>query len=107
MNNDLLKVFETESDYDSAKPDFIYPTVSYVKETDKLLYMAKPIIPVHTLPIKAVFYDSSTGTFVKLYPDQITEVNPNYTPIGVEVVPAEHDVYGTGWYIWCPWTWNQ
>ena len=46
--------------------------------------------------IKAVFYDSSTGGFVKLYPDEITEANPNYTPIGVEVVPAEHDVYGTG-----------
>ena len=94
MNNDLLKVFETESDYDSAKPDFVYPTVSYVKETDKLLYMTKPT--VLDLPIKAVFYDSSTGSFVKLYPDQITEVNPNYTPIGVEVVPAEHNVYGTG-----------
>lgn len=48
------------------------------------------------LPIRAVFYDSSTDSFVKLYPDQITEVNPNYTPIGVEVIPAEHDVYGTG-----------
>ena len=94
MNNDLLKVFETELDYDSAKPDFVYPTISYVKETDKLLYMAKPSIL--DLPIKAVFYDSSTVSFVKLYPDQITEANPNYTPIGVEVVPAEHDVYGTG-----------
>ena len=48
------------------------------------------------LPIRAVFYDSSTGKFVKLYPDQITEVVPTYTPIGVEVIPAEHDVYGTG-----------
>lgn len=46
--------------------------------------------------IKAVFYDSATNSFVKLYPDQITEVNPNYTPIGVEVIPAEHDVYGDG-----------
>ena len=93
MNNDLLKVFETESDYDSAKPDFVYPTVSYVKETDELLYMAKPT--VLDLPIKAVFYDSSTGTFVKLSPEQITKI-PHSTPIGVEVVPVEHDVYGTG-----------
>lgn len=91
-----IKLFETESDYDSAKPDFAYPTVSYVKDVDDVRYMTKPIIPIHTLPIKAVFYDSSTGSFVKLYPDEITEVNPNYTPIGVEVVPAEHDVYGTG-----------
>lgn len=51
---------------------------------------------LHELPIRAVFYDSSTNEFVKLYPNQITEVNPNYTPIGVEVIPAEHDVYGTG-----------
>lgn len=48
------------------------------------------------LPIRAVFYDSSTNEFVKLFPDQITEVVPTYTPIGVEVIPAEHDVYGTG-----------
>ena len=94
MNQDLLRVFETESDYDSAKPDFVYPTVSYVRDVDDVRYMKKPSIL--DFPIKAVFYDSSTGTFVKLYPDQITEVNPNYTPIGVEVVPAEHDVYGTG-----------
>lgn len=51
---------------------------------------------LQSLPIRAVFYDSSTDSFVKLYPDQITEANPNYTPIGVEVIPAEHDVYGTG-----------
>lgn len=51
---------------------------------------------LHELPIRAVFYDSSTNEFVKLYPDQITEVVPTYTPIGVEVIPAEHDVYGTG-----------
>ena len=55
-----------------------------------------PPPPIHTLPIKAVFYDSSTGSFVKMYPDEITEAIPTYTPIGVEVVPAEHDVYGTG-----------
>lgn len=52
--------------------------------------------PIHALPIKAVFYDSATGGFVKMYPDEITEAIPTYTPIGVEVIPAEHDVYGTG-----------
>ena len=92
--NDSLKLFETETLYNEVKPDFVYPTVSYVKDVNRVFYMTKPT--VLDLPIKAVFYDSSTGTFVKLYPDQITEVNPNYTPIGVEVVPAEHNVYGTG-----------
>ena len=91
---DSLKLFETETLYNEAKSDFVYPTVSYVKDVNRVFYMAKPSIL--DFPIKAVFYDSSTGSFVKLYPDQITEVNPNYTPIGVEVVPASHDVYGTG-----------
>ena len=91
---DSLKLFETETLYNEATPDFVYPTVSYVKDINKVFYMKKPNIL--DFPIKAVFYDNSTGSFVKLYPDEITEVNPNYTPIGVEVVPAEHDVYGTG-----------
>ena len=43
MNQDLLRVFETESDYDSAKPDFIYPTVSYVRDIDEVKYMEKPL----------------------------------------------------------------
>ena len=86
-----LKVFQTESDYNTAKDNLIYPTVSHIVDSGENHYFY-----IINYPIKAVFYDSSTGSFVKLYPDQITEVNPNYTPIGVEVVPAEHDVYGTG-----------
>ena len=46
MNNDLLRVFETESDYDSAKPDFVYPTVSYVRDVDEVYYMDKPLLPM-------------------------------------------------------------
>ena len=88
-----LKVFQTESDYNTAKDNFIYPTVSHIVDSGENRFM---VFPVLDYPIKAVFYDSSTGSFIKLYPDQITEANPNYTPIGVEVVPAEHDVYGTG-----------
>ena len=88
-----LKVFQTESDYNTAKDTLIYPTVSHIVDSGENHFM---VFPVLDYPIKAVFYDLSTGSFVKLYPDQITEVNPNYTPIGVEVVPAEHDVYGTG-----------
>lgn len=91
-----LKKYNTLSDWETAKGggDLLYPSVGLIKENSSVVYMPPP--PIHTLPIKAVFYDSSTGSFVKLYPDQITEANPNYTPIGVEVVPAEHDVYGTG-----------
>ena len=84
-----LKVFQTENDYKAAKDNLIYPTVSHIADSGENHFMVFP-------PIKAVFYDSATGTFVKLYPCQITEANPNYTPIGVEVVPAEHNVYGTG-----------
>ena len=43
MNNNLLRVFETESDYDSAKPDFVYPTVSYVRDVDEVKYMSKQL----------------------------------------------------------------
>ena len=48
MNNDLLRLFETESDYDSAKPDFVYPTVSYVKDVDEVRYMEapQPLLPI-------------------------------------------------------------
>ena len=46
MTNDLLRVFETESDYDSAKPDFVYPTVSYVRDADEVKYMSKPLLPI-------------------------------------------------------------
>ena len=86
-----LKLFKNASDYTSAKNSFSYPTVSYTIENREINMM-----PIHKRPIKAVFYDSSTGGFVKLYPNQITEAIPTYTPIGVEVVPAEHNVYGTG-----------
>ena len=46
MNQDLLRVFETESDYDSAKDSFVYPTVSYVRDVDDVRYMSKPLLPI-------------------------------------------------------------
>ena len=46
MTNDLLRVFETESDYDSAKDRFVYPTVSYVRDVDEVYYMGKPLLPM-------------------------------------------------------------
>ena len=46
MNNDLLRVFETESDYDSAKGDFVYPTVSYVRDVDEVRYMVNSNLPI-------------------------------------------------------------
>ena len=68
-----LKVFQTESDYNAAKDNFIYPTVSHIVDSGENHFM---FFPVLDYPIKAVFYDSSTGSFIKLYPDQITEANP-------------------------------
>ena len=46
MNQDLLRVFETESDYDSAKDSFVYPTVSYIRDVDDVRYMPKPLLPM-------------------------------------------------------------
>ena len=47
MNQDYLRVFETESDYDSAKDGFVYPTVSYVRDVDDVRYMdaPQPLLP--------------------------------------------------------------
>ena len=44
----------------------------------------------------AVFYDSNSNSFITMSPDEITGVIDGYTPIGVVVIPASHDVYGTG-----------
>lgn len=44
----------------------------------------------------AVFYDSNSDSFVMMRPDEITSVIDGYTPIGVVVIPASHDVYGDG-----------
>lgn len=92
-----LKKYNTIEDWEAAKSNLVYPSVGLVEQDSSVVYMVPPPPPpIHTLPIKAVFYDSATGGFVKMYPDEITEAIPTYTPIGVEVVPAEHDVYGTG-----------
>ena len=44
----------------------------------------------------AVFYDSNSNSFITMSLDEITGVIDGYTPIGVVVIPASHDVYGTG-----------
>ena len=85
-----LKVFKTESDYTSSEGSFSYPTVSYTIQS-KVINM----VPIHKRPIKAVFYDSATNSFVKVLPDNIRYIE-TYTPIGVEVIPTEHDVYSNG-----------
>ena len=85
-----LKLFKTESDYTSSEGSFSYPTVSYTIQS-KVINM----VPIHKRPIKAVFYDSATNSFVKVLPDNIRYIE-TYTPIGVEVLPTEHDVYSNG-----------
>lgn len=44
----------------------------------------------------AVFYDSSSNSFVFLPASAITSKVDSYTPIGVVAIPTSHDVYGTG-----------
>ena len=61
MNQDLLRVFETESDYDSAKDSFVYPTVSYVRDVDEVRYMTNsnlPIIDTSDLQTHFIFWES-------------------------------------------------
>ena len=79
MNQDLLRVFETESDYDSAKDSFVYPTVSYVRDVDDVRYMEK------TLPILPDYDTTGLAThFV------VDEVYANVLP----VYQAIYDQYG-------------
>ena len=44
----------------------------------------------------AVFYDSNSNSFITMSPNEITGVIDGYTPIGVVVIPASHNVYGDG-----------
>lgn len=69
----------------------IYPNVSYLKDSNYVMYMEKPI----PSPIKCVFYDSATNEFVKIYSGNVRYVD-SYTPIGVEIIPPYHDIYGNG-----------
>ena len=83
MNNDLLRVFETESDYDSAKPDFVYPTVSYVRDVDDVRYMTKPW---------------RNYFFIEALADGMT-VALNNTSQGINA-PANELEYSTGQQVW-------
>lgn len=87
-----LKKYNTIEEWNAAKSNLKYQSVGLVGDYS-VFYMTPPF---HTSPIKAVFYDSATSSFIKMSPDEITEAVHTYTPIGVEVIPAEHNVYGTG-----------
>ena len=78
MNQDLLRVFETESDYDSAKPDFVYPTVSYVRDVDEVRYMEKSLLPMI----------NTTGYATNF-------VNGQYYPQEALVFKAIYDMYSS------------
>ena len=75
MNQDLLRVFEIESDYDSAKPDFVYPTVSYVRDVDEVRYMSKlPVIDTSDLQTHFILWQS--------YPDVVPIFQAIYNDYG-------------------------
>ena len=77
MNQDLLRVFETESDYDSAKDGFVYPTVSYVRDVDEVRYMVNsnlPIIDTSDLQTHFIFWES--------YPDVVPIFQAIYNDYG-------------------------
>ena len=81
MNQDLLKVFETESDYDSAKDGFVYPTVSYVRDVDEVRYMEapQPLLP----------RDIDTNGYTTDF------VNGQYYPQEALVFKAIYDMYSS------------
>ena len=94
MNQDLLRVFETESDYDSAKPNFVYPTVSYVRDVDDVRYMSKPLLPMidttglathflvgevyaNVLPVYQAIYDQYGETHIDVATSMLGYINEN------------------------------
>ena len=81
MNNNLLRVFETESDYDSAKDGFVYPTVSYVRDVDEVRYMEapQPLLP----------RDIDTNGYTTDF------VNGQYYPQEALVFKAIYDMYSS------------
>ena len=89
--NDSLKLFQTEADYELAKPDFVYPIVSYVKDVDQVKYMGW-----YDIPMNVIFYDNTNAKLVRVPSNEIKNVGVDYEPIGLEVIPASHNVYGDG-----------
>ena len=89
--SDSLKLFQTEADYELAKPDFVYPTVSYIKDVDEVKYMGW-----YDIPMNVIFYDNTNAKLVRVPSNEIKNVGDDYEPIGLEVIPASHNVYGDG-----------
>ena len=63
-----LKLFDTESQYETAKVEFEYPTVSYVEDTDTVYYMEKP----HDYSKDYLTFEAlESGTFTLTIPSNI------------------------------------
>lgn len=78
-----LRVFDTEVDYDSAKPDFVYPTVSYVRDVDEVRYMENHL---------------ATPFYIEALADGMT-VTLNNTSMGI-TAPANDLEYSTDQQVW-------
>ena len=68
-----LKRFSTETQYDLAKDDFEYATVSWVEDVDDVRYMLKPDYSTEYLTFEAL--EDGTFTFT-----MTSNLSPSYVP---------------------------
>ena len=88
-----LKYFKTIVERDHYEQDHVAerPTLLYAAENKSIDYSTPPIPKT----IKIVCFDTRKNTFVKKEIKSLRK-QANIIPIGIEVIPASHNVYGNG-----------
>lgn len=83
---DNIRLFDTELSFTRKKNSFVYPTVAYIRETDRLYYEPNPKNVVGSVYLHGPY----GNVFAKI--ENIKRYSPElgYIPIGVVVVPAFH-----------------
>ena len=88
-----LKTYNSIDQYNEVLPSLSWPAVSWIKDKD--INKGLVVKYIKKNPIKGVFFNANTNSFVKLRLSQI-KYDPSLIPIGVQIIPEDHDVYGNG-----------
>jgi len=88
-----LRLFETESQYETAKGEFEYPTVSYVEDTDTVHYMEKPDPSKEYLTFEAL--ENGTFTYMICYGDDSEGETTVYAR-----AKLQYSFNGEDWFDW-------
>jgi len=88
-----LRLFETESQYETAKVEFEYPTVSYIEDTDTVHYMEKPDPSKEYLTFEAL--ENGTFTYMICYGDDSEGETTVYAR-----AKLQYSFNGEDWFDW-------